>query len=236
MISGMSAAAAPVAAASPADAKAGTAGAADSRLFPADAHGAAVLFEVKRFADLTADELAEHKVLCDESPFAAARSVATPFACCTPSYVLCCAVLSVFIKKRGVLPKYFWDGRDSECDHVLMRLPGDRRLIGTARLFYRDSPLRIGHVGISPDLQRGGYGRRLMSLIDSLYIRGRHSELHAQKYVEQFYASLGWKPIGPDYVEAEIAHVIMQLNIPNATASAAAAVATAAAAAPAAKK
>ena len=100
---------------------------------------------------------------------------------------------------------------------MLLRLPSDGRLIGTARLFYRDSPLRIGHVGIAPDVQRGGYGRRLMALIDRQFIRGRHAELHAQKYVERFYASLGWQPIGPDYVEAEIPHVTMQLNIPNKT-------------------
>jgi hypothetical protein len=56
-----------------------------------------------------------------------------------------------------------------------------------------------------------------------LWTGSAFAELHAQTYVENFYAKLGWKGVGPVYQEANIPHRTMHMNAPTASPAPAAA-------------
>lgn len=112
----------------------------------------------------------------------------------------------VFVVGQGITCEPEVDGRDPECDHVMVWRGA--QLIGTARVFPRCDPLVIGRVAVHGDFQRGGYGTWMMEqLRDAL--GDVASELHAQAHLEAWYTRLGWQRVGDLFYEAEIPHVMM---------------------------
>lgn len=99
------------------------------------------------------------------------------------------------------------DGLDPQCSHVRAFL--DDRLVGTARIFVDESPLVVGRVAVHPDLQRSGVGTEMMRFVGE-WLGARPAELHAQAYLEDWYARLGWERFGEPFEEAEIPHVMMR--------------------------
>ncbi len=106
------------------------------------------------------------------------------------------------------------DGRDFSCWHGL-GTSGDGALVACARivppgLVYAEPA--IGRVVTAPEVRRTGVGRELMlEAIDQtkrLY-PGQGIRLGAQRYLEAFYRSLGFEPVGEPYDEDGIAHVEM---------------------------
>lgn len=106
------------------------------------------------------------------------------------------------------------DGLDPTCWHGLGTL-GDRTLVATARLvppgLVSEEPA-IGRVVSSPEHRRAGYGRQLMleaiREIRRLY-PGHATRIGAQRYLERFYGSLGFVPVGEPYDEDGIPHIHM---------------------------
>lgn len=115
----------------------------------------------------------------------------------------------VFVVGQKITAEPEIDGRDPECAHALA-YRGDT-LVGTARLFMEADPVVIGRVAVRTDLQRGGYGTWMMRQIQQA-IGEQAATLHAQAHLEGWYASLGWRRVGPVFYEAEIPHVTMHLN------------------------
>lgn len=103
------------------------------------------------------------------------------------------------------------DGLDPQCAHV--RAFVDGALAGTARIFVDEDPLVVGRVAVRPDLQRSGIGTRMMEFVGE-WLDGRPAELHAQAYLEAWYARLGWTRFGDPFEEAEIPHVMMRRGPP----------------------
>jgi ElaA protein len=101
------------------------------------------------------------------------------------------------------------DGRDTE--------PGTRHLwtardgvpVGYLRILVEpDGGARIGRVCVATSERGTGLARRLM--VAALGRLGDHPvTLHAQAHLTGFYASLGFAPSGPEYVEDGIPHVPM---------------------------
>ena len=70
----------------------------------------------------------------------------------------------------------------------------------------------IGRVVTAPEVRRTGAGRALMrSAIDQVkrLYPGQPIRLGAQRYLEKFYGSLGFGPVGEPYDEDGIAHIEM---------------------------
>ena len=113
----------------------------------------------------------------------------------------------VFVVGQGITAEPEVDGRDPECHHVLCHQ--GPTLVGTARVFVAASPLMVGRIAVDPARQRCGVGTWMMRQIQA-WLGPRPAEMHAQAYLEGWYARLGWARCGEPFVEAEIDHVPMR--------------------------
>ena len=106
------------------------------------------------------------------------------------------------------------DGLDPKCWHGLGR-DAAGVLVATARLvppgLSYEEPA-IGRVATAPEVRRTGLGRALMSSaiaqVQRLY-PGQHIRIGAQRYLEKFYGSFGFQPVGEPYDEDGIDHIQM---------------------------
>lgn len=113
----------------------------------------------------------------------------------------------VFVVGQKITAVAEVDGLDPECAHARAFIDG--ALVGTARVFVDEDPLIVGRVAVHPDHQRTGVGSKMMRFVQD-WLGDRAAELHAQAYLEGWYASLGWERFGDEFEEAEIPHVMMR--------------------------
>jgi ElaA protein len=106
------------------------------------------------------------------------------------------------------------DGVDFRCWHAL-GCDEAGQLVATARLVPPGVKYvlpAIGRVVVAPEARRAGAGRALMesaiAQVQRLY-PGQGIALSAQRYLERFYASLGFVVAGAPYEEDGIPHVEM---------------------------
>ncbi len=106
------------------------------------------------------------------------------------------------------------DGLDPKCWHGLGR--DGELLVATARIVppgLKSEEPAIGRVVTAPEVRRTGAGRALMSSaiaqVQRLY-PGQSIRLGAQRYLEKFYGSFGFVPIGEPYDEDGIPHIEMR--------------------------
>ncbi|MDQ3674802.1 MAG: GNAT family N-acetyltransferase [Gemmatimonadota bacterium] len=109
------------------------------------------------------------------------------------------------------------DGRDSAAWHLLgwHEENGARKLAAYARVFepgIRYQEGSVGRVVTAPEMRRTGIGRLLMAealrRLEGL-APGRPVRIAAQRYLESFYSSFGFKPASAPYEEDGIIHVDM---------------------------
>lgn len=109
------------------------------------------------------------------------------------------------------------DGRDPAAWHLLGWLGenGARKLVAYARVFapgIRYPEGSVGRVITAPEVRRTGLGRMLMTealnRLETL-APGQPIRLAAQRYLEKFYSSFGFKPASAPYEEDGIIHVDM---------------------------
>lgn len=106
------------------------------------------------------------------------------------------------------------DGLDPRCWHGLGTL-ADGTPVATARivppgLAYGEPA--IGRVVSNPDFRRHGFGRTLMleAIRETRRLYpGQGIRIGAQRYLEKFYGSLGFVPVGEPYLEDGIPHIHM---------------------------
>ena len=123
---------------------------------------------------------------------------------------------AVFVEEQGVPAELEMDDQDAHCLHALAYWTdadaADGRAIGTCRL------LPDGHIGrmaVLKDWRRRGAGRALLrALIEAARRRGdREVMLSAQVHALDFYRAEGFRPEGPEYEEAGIAHQAMRMKL-----------------------
>ncbi len=109
------------------------------------------------------------------------------------------------------------DGRDQAAWHLLgwLEEKGERRLVAYARVFapgIRYPEGSVGRVVTAPEVRRSGFGRVLMAealrRLESL-APGQPVRIAAQRYLENFYSSFGFRPASAPYEEDGIIHVDM---------------------------
>lgn len=101
------------------------------------------------------------------------------------------------------------------------------RLIGTARVFGPAEEQHIGRVCVAPDMRNIGVARRLVE--EALEVcRARTAgldpavepaivKLDAQTYIQDFYASFGFEPVGDTFEVEGVEHIEMHLTLSGAT-------------------
>ena len=112
----------------------------------------------------------------------------------------------VFVVGQKITAEPEVDGRDPECEHVLLH--EHDQLVGTARIFHQKDPIVVSRISVRTERQRGGLGGFMMERINR-HLGNRTAELHAQAHLEDWYRELGWERVGEEYIEAEIPHVTM---------------------------
>lgn len=118
----------------------------------------------------------------------------------------------VFVVEQNVPVEEEWDALDAESVHVLA-LDGDGRAIGTGRLTPQQ---RIGRMAVLREWRGRGVGA---AIVEALLAHARRLgyatiELHAQTHAVPFYAGFGFAAYGDEFVECDIRHRHMHLDLP----------------------
>ena len=117
----------------------------------------------------------------------------------------------VFVAEQKVPLELEWDEWDERSDHAVAR-DASGRAIGTARLLPDG---RIGRMAVLREWRRRGVGAALM---EALLQKAREQSLsrvtlHAQTHAAAFYRRFGFNERGEEFLEAEIPHVEMTLEL-----------------------
>lgn len=103
------------------------------------------------------------------------------------------------------------DGRDTEPDTVHLWVESDGEPVATLRVLAEDegAAYRVGRVATRADHRGRGYATALVR--EALRrVGGAPVEIDAQTYLEEWYARLGFRRSGPDFLEDGIPHLPMR--------------------------
>lgn len=92
----------------------------------------------------------------------------------------------------------------------------DDEILGCCMLVEKDSEtVRLRQMAVLNDLQGKGIGRALMNFAENLARdRGfRKITMHARKTVAGFYEKMGYNPVGEEFTEITIPHVVMEKRL-----------------------
>jgi predicted GNAT family N-acyltransferase len=121
---------------------------------------------------------------------------------------------AVFVVEQGVPVELERDEEDAGAFHAVALL-GDR-CVGTGRLVRQAGGVgRVGRMAVDASFRRRGVGELVLAALEArARAEGlREIELHAQCYVEAFYARHGYARSGPVFEEAGIDHVVMRKGL-----------------------
>lgn len=108
------------------------------------------------------------------------------------------------------------DFKDQKALHILIKKK--KEIIGYSRVFKSGDYFKkasIGRVVISKENRKKGYGKILMKesikAIENIF-KEKEIKISAQKYLFDFYTSIGFKKEGKEYLEDGIPHIAMVKN------------------------
>ena len=122
----------------------------------------------------------------------------------------------VFITEQECPPELEWDEHEAMSRHIVGYEDG--RPIAAARWrtvsFEGRLAAKLERFAVLPEHRRKGYGRRLVTFVMDDARKAGFSTfvLHAQRYLEDFYVSFGFKRVGDIFFEAGIPHIKMVLR------------------------
>jgi len=125
----------------------------------------------------------------------------------------------VFVEEQRVAPDEEWDAHDEAGSGTLHFVARDgERALGCARLRSVEGAGKIERVAVLGEARERGLGRALMEAAETAaWRRGAERLLiHAQTQGIPFYERIGWRALGPEFVEAGIAHREMEKTDPSA--------------------
>jgi len=121
---------------------------------------------------------------------------------------------TVFIGEQGVSEEEEIDDLDPVSIHVLATVDGVPK--ATARILIKGDTAKIGRVCVLKDQRGTGLGAALMrKTIEVCKTQEgvKRSMLGAQMYAIPFYEKLGYRAYGPIFLDAEIEHRDMELDL-----------------------
>jgi predicted GNAT family N-acyltransferase len=118
---------------------------------------------------------------------------------------------TVFIKEQSVPESLEWDGLDADALH-LIAFGNENHAFGCARIVNQNS---IGRMAVRKESRGLGIGSLLLSeAIKVCRMQGQQMvKLSAQMHAVTFYEQAGFTVCSAPYLDANIWHVDMQLNI-----------------------
>ena len=125
----------------------------------------------------------------------------------------------VFVEEQRVAAAEEWDAHDEVAADTLHFVAFEAgRAVGCARLRAVDGAAKIERVAVLPEARERGLGRALMEAAETAAWRrgAEHLRIHAQSDAIPFYEGIGWRALGPEFLEAGIAHRAMEKTEPSA--------------------
>ena len=119
----------------------------------------------------------------------------------------------VFIKGQNVPLDIEIDGLDPESEHFIAYLENEP--IGCARIRTNKNYARLERIAILKKYRCNGFGTELTKFLIDYCRKQNYVEiiLHSQNYVIDFYKKFGFKIKGETFLEANIEHKEMVLDI-----------------------
>ncbi|MDO5618914.1 GNAT family N-acetyltransferase [Kocuria sp.] len=98
--------------------------------------------------------------------------------------------------------------RAETTQHIWLEANG--QVVSVLRLLLDGPVVRIGRVATGAEHRRRGYSQQLMwAALERAEETGRPVEIHAQAYLEDWYAKFGFQRTGPNFLEEGVDHVPM---------------------------
>ena len=123
--------------------------------------------------------------------------------------------LSVFVVEQNCVYQDL-DGKDMDAYHIIGKLKNGE-LIATARILpVDDKKVVVGRVVVKESVRKYGLGRELMKETINKIVSNFGElviNISAQKYLLNFYLSLGFTATENEYLEDGIPHIEMNLNL-----------------------
>jgi predicted GNAT family N-acyltransferase len=121
----------------------------------------------------------------------------------------------VFVKEQKCLPSEEFDELDAVAKHYL--LFEEDVPVATGRYRKTDKGIKVERIATLESARGNGYASQIIHHIfaesASEYPDCTHYYLHAQVSVMPLYASLGFHPYGDTFIEADIVHQAMELDM-----------------------
>ncbi len=116
----------------------------------------------------------------------------------------------VFVEEQNVSAAVEMDGRDADCQHVKAEIDGV--IIGTGRLLPNGF---IGRMCVLKEYRNRKIGTMMLeNLVQQASDSGHHKVLlNAQSYIIPFYQKYGFRIDSDEFIEADIPHRRMILNL-----------------------
>ena len=146
-------------------------------------------FEIKKFSELTVDDM----------------------------YEIAKSRFEVFVCEQEIIEEQDFDDKDKLCHHVLLKEDG--RIVAYSRIVPKGigyENISIGRVLVLNSHRRRGIAQKMMKVALE-FIKNNLNEnivvLSAQEYVKEMYSSVGFKVISDVYDEVNIPHVKMKIEL-----------------------
>lgn len=123
--------------------------------------------------------------------------------------------IEVFVVEQACLPSEEFDELDAQAKHYL--LLEDGKPVATGRYRKTDKGIKIERIATLASARGKGYASQIVQHIiqeaRTTYPDATYFYLHSQQTVMPLYASLGFIPFGETFIEADIVHQAMSLEI-----------------------
>ncbi len=119
----------------------------------------------------------------------------------------------VFIEEQKIEKELEFDGTDKDAKNMILKI--DNKPVGTGRLIKIDDKMYIGRVAVLKEHRNKGYASHLMKFLlnEAKNMGYKEVFIHAQSYAKNFYEKLGFKAFGDEFLEANIPHIYMKIEI-----------------------
>jgi predicted GNAT family N-acyltransferase len=120
----------------------------------------------------------------------------------------------VFVVEQKCLPSEEFDELDAQARHFL--LFEGLKAVATGRFRKTEKGIKIERIATLMEYRGKGYAsqiiQHLFQVAEDAFPENNYFYLHAQVTVMPLYESLGFKPYGPTFIEADIVHQAMELK------------------------
>jgi len=119
----------------------------------------------------------------------------------------------VFIQEQKVTPELEWDGMDEKAIHFLVFK--DEEAIGCARAIVIKSQMQLGRMAVLKEYRGQGAGSTLIekAIVTAKLKQLSSIQISAQCNAINFYVKFGFEVMGDTYLDAEILHRDMTLEL-----------------------